>query len=161
MQVLLGSIPGDNAQVEIARHITTLPFEDGRTGVALAALWASWTRCPCSNAFPSGHNKSCTTCWEGQRLGVWVRSKEEIPTTTSSIRSGALASGNVVGSTTRLPQTNTISGDGSAFPVVCRRPDASEVAFGSVCKSGVVWICNRVRSETAHLLYHRVGCATR
>ena len=48
MEVLLGSLPGDDAQVEMARHITTLPLRMGGLGLrsalrmAPAAFWASW-----------------------------------------------------------------------------------------------------------------------
>ena len=46
MEVLLGSL-GDDAQVEMARHITTLPLRIGGLGLrshsmAPAAFWASW-----------------------------------------------------------------------------------------------------------------------
>ena len=37
MEVLLGSLPGDDAQVEMARHITTLLLRMGRIGSAIGA----------------------------------------------------------------------------------------------------------------------------
>ena len=70
MEVLLGSILGDDAQVERARQITTLPLRMG-----------------------SGFMGRCT-------------------------------------------RVSLLSGDGGPCPVMCRRPRANEVAFGSVCKSG-------------------------
>ena len=48
MDVLLGSLPGDDAQVEMARHITTLSLRMGGLGLrsalrmAPAAFWVSW-----------------------------------------------------------------------------------------------------------------------
>ena len=54
--------------------------------------------------------------------------------------------------------SSPFSGDG-ACPIMCRRPGSCEVAFGSLRKSGVVWMSNitRVRSETAHFPNCRVG----
>ena len=40
MEALLGTIPGDDSQIEMARHITSLPFRV--CSEAPAAYWASW-----------------------------------------------------------------------------------------------------------------------
>ena len=61
MEVLLGSLPGDDAQVEMARHITTLPLRMGGLGLRSARRWRQQhsglrgrMHCPCcSNAFLS------------------------------------------------------------------------------------------------------------
>ena len=81
------------------------------------------------------------------------------PTTTSRSRSGAWRVATWLAVLPVFLFRTPLSGDGSACPVMCRRPGAFEVAFGSMCKSGVVWISNitRVRSETAPLPNHRVG----
>ena len=142
MEFLLGTLPGDNSEIEMARHIMSLPFRMGgglrsAQRLAPATNWASW-----ADALPMLQQRLTDLGSSIVRVGRHSNEASD----HNAPQSLKLVSGNVAGSAVRLPLPNAM----------CCKPSPLEVAFRSMCQFGPMRVTHfaGVHSEATPLSHH-------
>ena len=164
MESLLRTLPGDNSQIEMARHITSVPLRMGGLGLrsaqrlALAAYWASWAdalpmlqqrlptltrqvvECLSVEGATGVSGRFASSIEDAGQIGFVNRPSWEAlqrgirPQRPTAAEPGEWQHGWQYYSSSLFRAP--LSGDGSACPVMCCRPSPLEVAFRSMCQFG-------------------------